>query len=333
MAELDVAPRTDAPADAERAAYDELVARSPQGSVFSTSWWLDAVAGSGWRAHAVERQGATVAAWPTVVRRTRFGDVHAGAPLTPFLGPLFAPDDSRHHRRSREAEYLDEMLARIEPCAYVEARCHPAFDYWTPLAWHGFKQTTRYTWRLPDLTDLDAVFKGFRDKVRNDIRTAERRGTTVGTGSLEEFLRIRDHGIRRRSADGRPHAPAAVVERIDEAAAARNARTILLARDADGRVRAGGYFVHDDRYTYYLMAGTDAETRGSTSLVLWKAIERAAERGIGFDFEGSMIRDVERFFRAFGGVPTPYSFVTKAPSLAFRATRAAKLAARRLARS
>ena len=49
-----------------------------------------------------------------------------------------------------------------------------------------------------------------------------------------------------------------------------------------------------------------------------RASRYAAEEGLGFDFEGSIIRGVERFFRAFAGVPTPYSVVRTTRSRALR---------------
>jgi len=301
--------------------YDEFVASSPQGSLFCTSTWLDAVAPGRWRSHALEENGRVVAAWPTVVRTTRFGEVHVGAPLTPFLGPLFPPGEGAR-RRSREIAFVESLLEQIGPFAHLEARCNPAFDYWTPLRWHGFRQTTNYTWRLPDLSDLDAVFAGCRENIRGHVRAAEKNGMTVAEGELSEFLELH----RRRFARD-PEG----IERIDAAIGApeRGRRTILLARDADGDVRAGGYFVHDDRFTTYLLAATDAEARGAAALVLWEAIKRASARGTAFDFEGSMLRHVESFVRSFGGVPAPYSIVWRTPSAAMRAARAAKRTLRR----
>jgi hypothetical protein len=123
----------------------------------------------------------------------------------------------------------------------------------------------------------------------------------------------------------------AVIERIDAAAAPRGARTILLARDEEGRLHSGAYFVHDERWTTYLLGGSDPELRtsGAASLVMWEAIEQAGRRDTGFDFEGSMLRPVERFVRAFGGTPTPYSLVRSTPSRAFRLERAVKRALKR----
>jgi hypothetical protein len=311
--------------------YDALVAASPERSVFAASWWLDAVAGDAWRPHLVEKGGEAVAAWPTVQRATRLGTVHAGAPLTPFLGPLFAPDEDPVRRRSSQVHALAALAEELEPCAHIEARCNPAFDYWAPLAWQGYEQTTAYTWRLLDLGDLDAVLAGMKGNVRGDIRKAEKRNVTLAPGSLDEFLGVHGKTAASKGFEGRAAQGRQTLARIEAAAAPRGARTILLARDAEQRVHAGAYLVHDDRFTYYLVGGSDPELRssGAGSLVVWSAIQEAAGRKVGFDFEGSMLPTVERFFRAFGGTPAPYSVVRKTPSSVLRALRPVKRALRR----
>ena len=317
------------PGGGDRRAYDELVSRSPQGSLFATSWWLDAVAPDRWRPHTVDEAGSVVAAWPTVVTRTPWGDVHAGPPLTPFLGPLFDAGEEGRRRRSRESRSLELLLERLGPFAHLEARCHPAFDYWTPLHWHAFAQTTHYTWRLPNLADLEAVWGGLRENVRREVRKARKLGVSVEEGALDDLLRL--HAVsgaeQGRPDETRANAPA--LRRAAEAASARGAAAILVARDGEGAVHSAGLFVHDARYTYYLVGASDPafRTSGAASLVMWQALERAGARGTAFDFEGSMLRPVERFVRSFGGVPTPYSIVRKTPSLGLRSTRALKRAA------
>lgn len=309
--------------------YDELVAVSPEGSVFATTWWLDAVAPGRWRANTLDEGAGIVAAWPTVVRSTRWGEVHEGAPLTPYLGPLFLPNESELRRREAGVRHLEQLAGSLGAAAHIEAACNPAFDYWTPLRWHGFTQTTRYTWRFPRIDDLDEILARTRENIRREIRKAEKRGVTVEDGSLEAFQEVHLRTVAHQEIAGVERLLPSL-RRIEEAACERNARRILLARDAEGRTHAGGYFVRDDRWVYYLAGASDPELRtsGASSLLLWKGIAYAAEEGLGFDFEGSIIRGVERFFRAFAGVPTPYSVVRKTPSRALRLGKPLKRALR-----
>jgi hypothetical protein len=65
---------------------------------------------------------------------------------------------------------------------------------------------------------------------------------------------------------------------------------------------------------------------------MWAAIELASKRGTGFDFEGSSLRSVERFFRAFGGHPVPCSRVRWTSSRGLSAEVAVKRAVRRATR-
>ena len=70
--------------------------------------------------------------------------------------------------------------------------------------------------------------------------------------------------------------------------------------------------VWNEHCAYYLMGGGDPELRssGATSLAMWQAIQFAATVSRIFDFEGSMIEPIERFFRGFGAVQTPYLSLT-----------------------
>lgn len=308
--------------------YDAFVAASPQGSPYATSWWLDAVLGAGrWRGHCVERDGAIVAAWPAGVRRSRFGDVLVGAPLTPCLGPLLRPGCSRTDHN----ELVELLVDQFGDVAHVEARCSPAFDYWTPLHWRGFTQTSFYTWRLDDLADTERVFAAASQRVRRQVRKSQKLGVEVGAGTIDELVELVRLSFRRQSIEHGMPDPT-LIRRIDEAAVAHGAREILVARAPDGRLQAGGLYVFDGRTTWYLLGGNDPSLRdsGAPTHVMWQAILNAAARGTVFDFEGSMLKHVEHFVRAFGGTPTPYSIVRRTSSRGYRTQVALKRATRRL---
>jgi hypothetical protein len=298
--------------------YDAFVAASPQGTVFARSWWLDATAGPGNWKHAEVRDaaGKIVAAWPVTVRTTRLGAVLGGPRLTPYLGPLLSESDGPPHG-SREIELLEGLVEALRPYAHLDARCSPRFDYWTPLAWHGFTQTTHYTWRLEDVSDEEATHARFRKSTRSTISRAKRDGLAVEPGTVDDLLALQKRTFERHDRSGPPEA---LVRRIAAAAAAHDAGEIRVARDPEGRPHSAALFVWDERSTWYLAAGNDTELRasGGAAFLLWEAIRDAGRRGTAFDFEGSMLRPIESFVRGFGGTPTPYSIVRHTPSRAWR---------------
>src|SRR5260370_7073664 len=88
---------------------------------------------------------------------------------------------------------------------------------------------------------------------------------------------------------------------------------MFFAEGPEGRIHAAVYIIWDDRSAYYLMGAADPELRnsGATSLLLWEAIQFAATVTRSFDFEGSMIESIERFFRAFGAKQKPYFHISR----------------------
>jgi hypothetical protein len=103
------------------------------------------------------------------------------------------------------------------------------------------------------------------------------------------------------------------VRRLDDACNARAACQSFFAEDEARRVHAAAYIVWDERSAYYLMGGGDPELRtsGAMSLVLWEAIKFSHQVSRRFDFEGSVIEPIERFFRAFGARQVPYFYVSR----------------------
>ena len=109
-----------------------------------------------------------------------------------------------------------------------------------------------------------------------------------------------------------PHS-LAELERLDAACRARGAGAMLFARDEAGRVHAVVWVVWDRCAAYYLLAGADPDLRnsGAGNLLVWEAIMCASAVTDVFDFHGSMLAPVERFFRAFGARQTPYLRVSR----------------------
>jgi hypothetical protein len=75
--------------------------------------------------------------------------------------------------------------------------------------------------------------------------------------------------------------------------------------------------VWDPESAYYLMAGSDPRLRssGAINLLTWEAIRFAGQVTRRYDFEGSMLRLVERFIRTFGGRQVQFPRFTRGATL------------------
>lgn len=302
--------------------YRDLCNSEASIPLFAQAWWLDAVAGEAWDAVVAYQGGLMVGALPFAIRR-RWGFTLLIQPkLTQTLGPWLRPTQKSYPKSlAHEKDVLGALADGLPHYHYYAQNWHCDRQNWLPFYWRGFQQTTRYTYRLQGLSDETAVWKGLQENIRREIRKARERCqlTVRPARDLDEFLALNRKTFERQ---GRslPYSRE-LVARIDEAAAACGARDCLVAVDPEGNCHAGAYIVRQGETAYYLMGGGDPALRnsGATSLVLWEAIRNQPVSVDTFDFEGSMVEPIERFFRAFGAKQTPYSHVTRTRSSLFSA--------------
>ena len=87
---------------------------------------------------------------------------------------------------------------------------------------------------------------------------------------------------------------------------------MFFAVDAKDQVVASVYLVWDRNAAYYLMAGyREQGAGGGASLLVWEALKFASTVVDTFDFQGSMIESIDRFFRGFVAVHAPFFFVSR----------------------
>lgn len=285
------------------------------GSIFSRSWWLDAVAPNAWGEARIEKGGLLYARMPYVLKK-KFGlRIIDMPPLTQTLGPWLRTYPGKYaNLLAEEKELVTELIEQLPTFDIFQQNFHYSITNWLPFYWRGFQQTTRYTYILDDLNDLNRIWEGFEKKIRTSLRRAEKLVAVRDDLDLDRFMALNDMVFARQGRKA-PYSRS-VVERLDEACRLRNCRRIFGAQDSAGRIHAAVYIVWDEESAYYLMGGSNPDLRDSdaSSLCLWEAIKFSSGVTRAFDFEGSMLENVEAFFRAFGGRQKPYFQIRKIPS-------------------
>jgi Acetyltransferase (GNAT) domain len=281
-------------------------------AIFQQPWWLDAVAPGRWDEARIERDGRVLARLPFIVRGRGPLRILSMPPLTQTLGP-WVERSSRTAARALDDELrlLGELEAALPPNQGFVQAFSPTVMNALPFYWAGYRLEVQYTYRLEDIRSEESLWDGLRGNIRREIRKARRLVEVRDDLGLDRFYAVWAQTFERQRLA--PPVSLSALERLDAACGPRGARTILFAQDDAKRIHAVSYFVWDHNGAYFLLGGGDAELRtsGAGSLLMWEGITRARAVTDVFDFEGSMLKPVERFFRAFGSRQTPYLRVTR----------------------
>jgi|HubBroStandDraft_2_1064218.scaffolds.fasta_scaffold02731_2 hypothetical protein len=324
--------------------YDELVKRSPQGSIFTDRWWLDAVAPGMYEILEIRRGDGIQAAWPIVYRESD-GDKHVCMPaFTQKLGILFAPSKANPiEEQSKKQKLATELIEQLGETASFHQNFHETFTDWLPFYWRGYVQTTRYSYVLEDISDPSVLWNNVRQKAKTEIRKAQKLGIQIRDDlDLEQFTEIIRKTFARQSRS--PLGSDELVSRLDAACAKNAGRKIFAGVDSQGRVHAAVYMTWSGNTAYTLMGGGDPDLRQSNAyrLVCWEAMIFASSIARRFDFVGSILPQVEPVFRGLGAKQVPYFSISKVPpvpgtlrafvreSIAFRWAQAGRKIARQL---
>lgn len=294
--------------------YIELCKTNPDIPIFSMDWWLDITAGEHhWDVSIIERNDEIVASLPYYKMKKFIFDVIDMPKLTPSMGVWISyPSNQKYTTKlSYEKENFKALIDSLPHFDAFYQHFHWSITNWMPFHWQGFKQSTDYTYIIENTQDVVQIFSNFRENIRREIRKAEKVLTVVAEEDIDKFYQIHKKTFDRQQMSN-PY-PLELIKRLDEACIIRNCRKMWFAIDDIGQVHSAIYVVWDLKAVYYLMGGGDPllRTSGATSLLMWQAIKEASEQNKQFDFVGSMIEPIDRFFRGFGAIQKPYLQISK----------------------
>ena len=302
--------------DEQQTAYRLFCRRQTQLPVFYQDWYLDAVCeGGSWSAVLLGDLHDPVAVWPFFVKKKGGFRYVTMPPFVKYMGPWEVKPSKD---LGEQHAVLQALLAKMPRLDGFMQNFHYRLQNWLPFYWNGFRQETRYTYLL-DIHDTEAVFQGINRNMRRNILKAEQQVHLEYSDDAHRFFAMNTLSFARKGLKP-PYSKKAFL-RHDAALAERGQRQIFFAVDPQGRTHSAAYLIWDAHTAYYHLSGDDPALRSSGAgiWILWQAI-CFAQRELGlqcFDFEGSMLPEVEAIRRQFGARQTAYSFVWQYPNPLF----------------
>jgi len=291
-----------------------FISESPQGTIFTTPGWLDAVAPGSWQYIQIKEKGNIKLCMPIILYNKMGFKFCNMPPLTQSLGILF-PEQKGNYSKvlSNNTKNMLELISKIPKNSFFRQRFHPTINNWLPFYWNDYNQTTKYTYIIDDLTDTDLIWEGFKTKKHQEIRKAKSKLKISETQDFEYLKYCIHSSYKRQNKKGFNFKK---LERIFNFCNEQKCGKIFLAKTKTGDIAGSVYIVWDQKSAYYLAGGGPEALRNSGAIpfLLWHSIKFSSSVTKKFNFEGSMIRPIEYFFRAFGGKLTPYHEITKVNS-------------------
>jgi hypothetical protein len=273
---------------------------APSYCLFQDPWWLDLTTAGDWNEVRIANGGEVIARLPYRKIRRHGARILTQPPLTPYLGPWYRPSTAKAGSQFSERRQLTaELVAGLPKAELFAQNQWPKIPDCLPFLWEGFSQYTAYTHGFEELNDVDALWRGFLEATRREIRKAGKRVEILESNDVDALLDLHERSFAQHGLAA-PRRRIYVRAVVEGALRSKKAR-LVLGRDEQGNIHAANLLVFDERSAHYLLGGSDARfrTSGAASLLMWDAIRFAAGRSRIFDFEGSMQEPIARFFRGF----------------------------------
>ncbi|NCD22577.1 MAG: GNAT family N-acetyltransferase [Spartobacteria bacterium] len=309
MSKRDFSARPLAPQ--ERAAWDALA--QAHGCVFDTSRWTE-IFGPALRRIGIYDAGDRLRGGFCFYEQRKLGlRILRNPPYTPQIGPFFEPQanspSTRTDERRAVAEAMAEYLAGAG-AALVSLGLSVGWTDCLPFFWRGWKVVPHYTYRMPLAGTEDDLAQRPSKQLRKHLRSLAVPEVAVAPlADAADMVALVQETFARQGMDLPPYTREilAAFPVADDAYGCE----IRVA----GRVLAARYVIHDGATAFAIMGGhrRDERYNDAGALASWQTVLEARRRGLAtFDFEGSVIPPIERFYRGFGGELTPRFTVHKA---------------------
>lgn len=181
-----------------------------------------------------------------------------------------------------------------------------------PFIWNKFKVVPNYTYQINLLNSIEEIKTNFDSKNRNIINKAikEEVIVTENTLSKQQLFDFFIDSLNTTDAN-------IYNEELKNIFLIFSDDTNSFSQIAykNNELLGVVFCIFDKKTCYYLLGGVNKKSgiQGVNNLLILKSIEKAKSLGCTtFDFEGSMLIGVEKFFRSFGGNLVPYFTINKA---------------------
>ena len=298
--------------DNDRDKYEKIA--QEYGTIFNTLAWSQMFKNDA-QVYGIYDKGNNLIGGFSVYKEKKLGfTIYRNSPFTPAMGPFLKVNarnsvaimDTWKRVLSLTADFIETL-----PYSVISVSLNKNIIDTQPFIWKKFKVIPGYTYVLNLEKSIEDIQKDMSAERRNDMNKGARDGLMVK--QINDFEVVNSLVIKTFSRQEKKTNEYYLNKILFNFA--DNTNSFAYATFRDDNPIATSFCVYDKDTAYYLLGGYDYKNKhhGAGALSVWGAIKHAKELGLKyFDFEGSMVPQIERYFRGFGGKLTPYYRINKA---------------------
>ncbi len=300
--------------------YRSLCETHKEIPLFMQAWWLDAASKENWDVIFAKIHDEIVGFFVYSFQKKLGKNIITNLPLTQFSGPfIFYPKDLNqsdiHSFENKVYTNLIEQLAS-KNIDFIEINCHHSFKNHQQFFWNGYKQTTKYTYILENISDREALLKEMSYSQRGKrIKKAKDDFYFSLELSAEDFYDFYKENLKRKEKTifySRDY-----FLKLYHAIKERNQGQIISIYNKENELLAALWNIWDSEYAYNMIITSDQNKKcsESTTLLIWETLNFLKGKTKHYDFEGSMIKGVALTNQSYGATAVPYHCISKSNSI------------------
>ena len=300
--------------------YRSLCEMHKEIPLFMQAWWLDATSKESWDVIFAKIHDEIVGFFVFSYQKKLGKTIVTNLPLTQYSGPfIFYPTNlNKSDIHSFENKVYTSIIEQLDSknIDFIEINCHHSFKNWQQFFWSGYKQTTKYTYILENISNKDTLLKEMSYSQRaKRIKKAKNDYYFSLELSAEEFYDFYKSNLK--DLDKTIFYSKDFFLKLYNAAKERNQGQIISIYSKDNELLAALWTIWDSEFAYNMIMTSDKKKKCSegTTLLIWETIDFLKDKTKNYDFEGSMIKGVALRNQSYGATALPYHCISKSNSL------------------
>lgn len=295
--------------------WNNFVDKSPEGTFYHKSYWLLNNIGKNFKAaqnyelyYLTDKNNNWVAAF-YIPTSSKFGKEFIVMPhMTPFGGVMVSPEIHKLtiSKRIGNIKDINEIfISKLKEKKLLYYSFSPEHIDIQPFIWNKYITSVRYTYRV-DLSDEKLLWSNLQEKT--SVNKGNKSNCKIKWG-FDEYLDIYFQlNEKSFSSQNITNFDNDLTKKLLIELNKNNNCIIGIVFNENDAPIGGCVLAYDTKRVYYIMGGVDRSTNFGMSYLLWEAMLYSKNTLAlnTFDFEGSMIPSIEKYFRKFGGELTPY---------------------------